>query len=100
MTTAPVAPATSGAVLPELVSNDRNATSNTATSAPDVARNPSPSLGRGITLPKIGALTPEISLIIDGKYSAQSQNPESLTRGFVPAGVKIFHEAFLWVKLS
>ena len=86
MTTAPVAPATSGAVLPELVSNDRNATSNTATSAPDVARNPSPSLGRGITLPKIGALTPEISLIIDGKYSAQSQNPESLTRGFVPAG--------------
>ena len=86
MTTAPVAPATSGAVLPEPASNDRNATSNTATSAPDVARNPSPSLGRGITLPKIGALTPEISLIIDGKYSAQSQNPESLTRGFVPAG--------------
>jgi hypothetical protein len=54
--------------------------------APDLGRNPPSSLGRGIVLPKIGPITPEISLIIDGKYSAQSQNPETLGRGFVPSG--------------
>lgn len=51
-----------------------------------VTRNPPSSLGSGITLPKIGAVTPEISLILDGKYSAQSQNPESFRRGFIPSG--------------
>jgi len=54
--------------------------------APDLGRNPPSSLGRGIVLPKIGPITPEISLIIDGKYSAQSQNPETIGRGFVPSG--------------
>ena len=54
--------------------------------APDLGRNPPSSLGRGIVLPKIGPITPEISLIIDGKYSAQSQNPETLGRGFIPTG--------------
>ena len=54
--------------------------------ARSTGRNPPSSLGSGITLPKIGALTPEISLVLDGKYSAQSQNPESLRRGFIPAG--------------
>ncbi len=47
---------------------------------------PSPTLARGITLPKIGAVTPEISLILDGKYSSQSQNPELPMRGFLPSG--------------
>ena len=57
------------------------------TPAPVVTQSPPPSsLVRGITLPKIGPLTPEISVIIDGKYSAQSQNPETLGRGFVPSG--------------
>ena len=74
------------APLPGAAPNDRIATVTPATNAPDLGRNPPPSLGRGITLPKIGPVTPEISLIIDGKYSAQSQNPESLARGFVPAG--------------
>jgi hypothetical protein len=54
--------------------------------APDLGRNPPSSLGRGIVLPKMGPITPEISLIIDGKYSAQSQNPETLGRGFIPSG--------------
>ena len=66
--------------------SDRSSTGNTNASVTDAGRNPPQSLGRGITLPKIGPITPEISLIIDGKYSAQSQNPESFTRGFVPAG--------------
>ena len=51
-----------------------------------VTRNPPSSLGSGITLPKIGPVTPEISLILDGKYSSQSQNPESFRRGFIPSG--------------
>jgi len=55
-----------------------------ASSAMPVA--PAPTLARGITLPKIGALTPEISLILDGKYSSQSQNPELPIRGFLPSG--------------
>jgi len=54
--------------------------------APDLGRNPPLSLGRGIVLPKMGPITPEISLIIDGKYSAQSQNPETFSRGFIPSG--------------
>jgi hypothetical protein len=66
--------------------NDRSSADTSASQTPDLGRNPTQSLGRGITLPKIGPITPEISLIIDGKYSAQSQNPESLGRGFVPAG--------------
>jgi hypothetical protein len=74
------------APLPESVTSDRTASATSAISAPDVRRNPPTSLVRGITLPKIGPITPEISLIIDGKYSAQSQNPESLGRGFIPAG--------------
>lgn len=45
-----------------------------------------PSLARGITLPKIGVVTPEISLILDGKYSNQSQNPDAPIRGFLPSG--------------
>ncbi len=65
---------------------DRSPTGNTAASVPEAGRSPTQALGRGITLPKIGPITPEISLIIDGKYSAQSQNPESFPRGFVPAG--------------
>ncbi|MEY3739504.1 MAG: hypothetical protein RLZZ192_179 [Pseudomonadota bacterium] len=51
-----------------------------------VSSSSQPSLSRGIALPKIGAFTPEIELILDGKYSAQSQNPESLRRGFIPSG--------------
>ena len=47
---------------------------------------PNPTLARGITLPKIGVVTPEISLILDGKYSSQSQNPELPMRGFLPSG--------------
>lgn len=47
---------------------------------------PAPTLARGITLPKIGVVTPEISLILDGKYSSQSQNPELPIRGFLPSG--------------
>ncbi len=45
-----------------------------------------PTLARGIVLPKIGVVTPEISLILDGKYSSQSQNPELPMRGFLPSG--------------
>jgi hypothetical protein len=74
------------APLPESATSDRAASATSATSAPNVGRNPPSSLVRGITLPKIGPITPEISLILDGKYSAQSQNPESLGRGFIPAG--------------
>jgi len=66
--------------------SDRSLAGNTAASVLEAGRNPPQALGRGITLPKIGPITPEISLIIDGKYSAQSQNPESFARGFVPAG--------------
>lgn len=56
----------------------------TASSTPS----PSPSLQSGITLPKIGVLTPEISLIIDGKYSSQSQNPDRPIAGFMPSGAE------------
>ena len=66
--------------------NDRSSVVTSASQTPDLGRNPTQPLGRGITLPKIGPITPEISLIIDGKYSAQSQNPESLGRGFIPSG--------------
>ena len=61
---------------------------------PIARRNPPQSLGSGITLPKIGAVTPEISLVLDGKYSAQSQNPESLRRGFVPSGAENIPRGF------
>ena len=74
------------APFPESATSDLTVSATSATSAPNVGRNPPTSLVRGITLPKIGPITPEISLIIDGKYSAQSQNPESLGRGFVPTG--------------
>ena len=60
------------------------AASTASTAIPAVA--PAPTMARGVVLPKIGAFTPEISLILDGKYSAQSQNPESLRRGFIPSG--------------
>jgi len=60
------------------------AASTASATAPTVA--PAPAMARGVTLPKVGAFTPEISLILDGKYSAQSQNPESLRRGFIPSG--------------
>lgn len=53
-----------------------------------------PTLARGITLPKIGALTPEISLILDGKYSAQSQNPDLPMRGFIPSGAENIPRGF------
>ena len=55
---------------------------------------PQPTLARGITLPKIGALTPEISLILDGKYSAQSQNPDLPMRGFMPSGAENIPRGF------
>ncbi len=63
-------------------------TSVANTSAPTAAATPTaaPTMTRGVTLPKVGAFTPEIALILDGKYSAQSQNPESLRRGFIPSG--------------
>jgi len=54
----------------------------------------SPSLGRGIVLPKIGAVTPEISLILDGKYSSQSQNPELPIRGFLRSGAENIPRGF------
>lgn len=53
-----------------------------------------PSLSRGITLPKIGPLTPEISLILDGKYSAQSQNPDLPMRGFLSSGAENIPRGF------
>ena len=57
---------------------------STEASPKPVASNPT--LARGIVLPKIGVVTPEISLILDGKYSSQSQNPELPMRGFLPSG--------------
>ncbi len=57
-----------------------------ASREPAVSRNPPSSLGGGITLPKVGPVTPEISLILDGKYSAQSQNPDAPMQGFMPSG--------------
>ncbi len=56
--------------------------------APVASAAPAPSLHSGITLPKIGVLTPEISLIIDGKYSSQSQNPDRPIAGFMPSGAE------------
>lgn len=70
----------------EPVNHQASASTSTPQQARVVARNPPSSLGSGITLPKMGAVTPEISLILDGKYSAQSQNPESFRRGFIPSG--------------
>ena len=58
------------------------AAASTASTAPPAA----PTMARGVVLPKVGAFTPEISLVLDGKYSAQSQNPEALRRGFIPSG--------------
>ena len=49
---------------------------------------PAPTLQSGITLPRIGVLTPEISLIIDGKYSSQTQNPDQPIAGFMPSGAE------------
>jgi hypothetical protein len=79
-------PTTASVPLTGSAPTDRTASVASATSPPDLGRNPTPSLGRGIVLPKIGPITPEISVIIDGKYSAQSHNPETLSRGFVPSG--------------
>jgi len=39
-------------------------------------------------------VTPEISLILDGKYSAQSQNPDSFPRGFIPSGAENIPRGF------
>jgi hypothetical protein len=76
--------------LVEPVNPQASAPTPTPTPTPQqarvVTRNPPSSLGSGITLPKMGAVTPEISLILDGKYSSQSQNPESFRRGFIPSG--------------
>ena len=67
----------------------------TSTATTTQASAPSqPTLARGITLPKIGVLTPEISLILDGKYSAQSQNPELPMRGFLPSGAESVPRGF------
>lgn len=65
-------------------SSSSEVSANAASTSKPVA--PSPSLSKGIVLPKIGALTPEISLILDGKYSSQSQNPDLPMRGFLPSG--------------
>lgn len=89
---APAAPASANAKattspMPVVATAGAGSTSGSPVSgAPDLGRNPPSSLGRGIVLPKMGPITPEIAVIIDGKYSAQSQNPESFSRGFVPAG--------------
>ena len=96
---AAVVPATAVAPAPSVASsgattNVASATVAAQTAAPDLGRNPPSSLGRGIVLPKIGPITPEISLILDGKYSAQSQNPESLGRGFIPSGTKNIPRGF------
>jgi len=91
-TVSPVAPASANAKattspIPVAATAGAGSTSGSPVSgAPDLGRNPPSSLGRGIVLPKMGPITPEISLIIDGKYSAQSQNPETLSRGFIPSG--------------
>ena len=61
------------------------AAASTASTAPPAVP-PAPTMARGVVLPKVGAFTPEISLVLDGKYSAQSQNPEALRRGFIPSG--------------
>lgn len=53
-----------------------------------------PTLARGIVLPKIGVVTPEISLILDGKYSSQSQNPDLPMRGFLPSGAENIPRGF------
>ena len=91
--TAQPAPAASAPV----VSTGAAQTTATGSGATPVAVSPAttqpsapsqPTLARGITLPKIGVLTPEISLILDGKYSAQSQNPELPMRGFLPSGAE------------
>jgi len=94
---APVSPAASASAsataqattspIPVATTASAGSTSGGSVSgAPDLGRHPPSSLGRGIVLPKMGPITPEISLIIDGKYSAQSQNPETLSRGFIPSG--------------
>ncbi len=54
--------------------------------APPKTQVSTPTMARGIVLPKIGVVTPEVSLILDGKYSSQSQNPELPMRGFLPSG--------------
>ncbi len=61
---------------------------------PVVSRNPPSSLGGGITLPRVGPVTPEISLILDGKYSAQSQNPDGFMQGFMPSGAENIPRGF------
>ena len=93
------APATAVAPTPSVASSGAAASVAPASvaaqaPAPDLGRNPPSSLGRGIVLPKIGPITPEISLILDGKYSAQSQNPESVGRGFIPSGTKNIPRGF------
>lgn len=67
------------------------------TSAVDVSpksQASSPTLARGIVLPKIGPVVPEISLILDGKYSSQSQNPDLPIRGFLPSGAENIPRGF------
>jgi len=86
--------ATSGAAISVASTTVASATVAAQASAPDLGRNPPSSLGRGIVLPKIGPITPEISLILDGKYSAQSQNPESVGRGFIPSDTKNIPRGF------
>ena len=64
------------------------ATEPSAPGKPAASAAPAQTLQSGITLPKIGVLTPEISLIIDGKYSSQSQNPDQPIAGFMPSGAE------------
>ena len=55
---------------------------------------PGPALHSGLSLPKIGSFTPEISLIIDGKYSNQTQNPDAAMQGFIPSGASNIPRGF------
>ena len=90
-----VSPAGTGvAALPAAGATQATASAPGAATEPSAPRKPAASaapaqtLQSGITLPKIGVLTPEISLIIDGKYSSQSQNPDQPIAGFMPSGAE------------
>ena len=88
------APGAGVAALPGAGATQASATAPGAAPEASAARTPvasaapAPTLQGGITLPKIGVLTPEISLIIDGKYSSQSQNPDQPIAGFMPSGAE------------
>ena len=71
---------------PQVPASTPVANTNVTSAAAAAVPAPTPTMTRGVTLPKVGAFTPEIALILDGKYSAQSQNPEALRRGFIPSG--------------